>query len=93
MGEGSNDLVATTNGTERSAADVQCTLMRSVTSATGAAPTREVLDTSGSDRDEIVNNGFCRADYLPMITFREDWVALLDAAKGDALGFASLDGF
>lgn len=31
--------------------------------------------------------------YLPMITFRGDWVALLDAAKGDVLGFAPLDGF
>ena len=31
--------------------------------------------------------------YLPMITFRDDWVALLDAAKGDVLGFAPVDGF
>ena len=59
----SNDLVATANrGTEGSAADVQCTPMRSVTSATGAAPTRDVPAASGSDRDETVKNGFCRAD-------------------------------
>ena len=31
--------------------------------------------------------------YIPMITFREDWVALLDAAKGDVVGYAPLDGF
>ena len=31
--------------------------------------------------------------YLPMITFRGDWVALLDAAKGDVVGFAPFDGF
>jgi hypothetical protein len=31
--------------------------------------------------------------YLPMITFRDDWVALLDAAKGDVVGFAPFDGF
>ena len=31
--------------------------------------------------------------YIPMITFREDWVALLDAAKGDVVGFAPVDGF
>ena len=31
--------------------------------------------------------------YFPMITFREDWVALLDAAKGDVVGYAPLDGF
>jgi hypothetical protein len=31
--------------------------------------------------------------YLPMVTFRGDWVALLDAAKGDVVGFAPLDGF
>jgi hypothetical protein len=31
--------------------------------------------------------------YLPMVTFRGDWVALLDAAKGDVVGFAPFDGF
>jgi hypothetical protein len=31
--------------------------------------------------------------YLPMITFRGDWVALLDAANGDVVGFAPFDGF
>jgi hypothetical protein len=31
--------------------------------------------------------------YLPMITFRGDWVALLVAAKGDVVGFAPFDGF
>lgn len=31
--------------------------------------------------------------YVPMITFRGDWVALLDAAKGDVVGFAPFDGF
>ena len=31
--------------------------------------------------------------YLPMVTFRGDWVALLHAAKGDVVGFAPLDGF
>jgi hypothetical protein len=31
--------------------------------------------------------------YLPMITFRGDWVALLDAAKGDVVGFAPFDAF
>jgi hypothetical protein len=31
--------------------------------------------------------------YIPMITFRGDWVALLDAAKGDVVGFAPFDGF
>ena len=31
--------------------------------------------------------------YLPMVTFRDDWVALLDAAKGDVVGFAPFDGF
>jgi hypothetical protein len=31
--------------------------------------------------------------YVPMITFRGDWVALLDAAKGDLVGFAPFDGF
>ena len=31
--------------------------------------------------------------YIPMITFREEWVALLDAAKGDVVGYAPLDGF
>ena len=31
--------------------------------------------------------------YIPMITFGEDWVALLDAAKGDVVGYAPLDGF
>ncbi len=30
---------------------------------------------------------------MPMITFRGDWVALLDAAKGDVVGFAPFDGF
>jgi hypothetical protein len=31
--------------------------------------------------------------YIPMITFRGDWVALLDAANGDVAGFAPFDGF
>ena len=31
--------------------------------------------------------------YLPMITFRGSWVALLNAASGDVVGFAPLDGF
>jgi hypothetical protein len=31
--------------------------------------------------------------YIPMITFRGDWVALLDAAKGDVVCFAPFDGF
>ena len=31
--------------------------------------------------------------YIPMLTFRGDWVALLDAASGDVLGFAPFDGF
>ena len=31
--------------------------------------------------------------YIPMITFRDDWVALLDVASGDVLGFAPFDGF
>lgn len=31
--------------------------------------------------------------YLPMITFRGDWVALLDATRGDVVGFAPFDGF
>jgi hypothetical protein len=31
--------------------------------------------------------------YIPMITFRGDWVALLDAAEGDVVGFAPFDGF
>jgi hypothetical protein len=31
--------------------------------------------------------------YIPMITFRDDWVALLDAAKGDVVGFAPFDAF
>jgi hypothetical protein len=31
--------------------------------------------------------------YVPMITFRGDWVALLDAANGDVVGFAPFDGF
>ncbi len=31
--------------------------------------------------------------YVPMVTFRGDWVALLDAAKGDVVGFAPFDGF
>ena len=28
-----------------------------------------------------------------MVTFRDEWVALLDAAKGDVVGYAPLDGF
>ena len=31
--------------------------------------------------------------YLPMITFRGDWVALLDAGSGVVVGFAPFDGF
>jgi hypothetical protein len=31
--------------------------------------------------------------YIPMITFRGDWVALLDAVKGDVVGFAPFDAF
>jgi hypothetical protein len=31
--------------------------------------------------------------YLPMITFRGDWVALLDARTGVLVGFAPFDGF
>ena len=31
--------------------------------------------------------------YIPMITFRGDWVAMLDAKSGDVVGFAPLDGF
>lgn len=31
--------------------------------------------------------------YVPMITFRDDWVVLLDAVSGDVLGFAALNGF
>ena len=31
--------------------------------------------------------------YLPMITFRGDWIALLSSASGDVVGFAPLDGF
>ena len=31
--------------------------------------------------------------YIPMITFRGDWVALLDAANSDVVGFAPFDGF
>ena len=31
--------------------------------------------------------------YISMITFREEWVALLDAAKGDVVGDAPVDGF
>jgi hypothetical protein len=28
-----------------------------------------------------------------MLTFRGDWVTLLDAANGDVVGFAPFDGF
>ena len=31
--------------------------------------------------------------YIPMATFRGDWVALLDGASGDVLDFAPFDGF
>jgi hypothetical protein len=31
--------------------------------------------------------------WLPMITFRGDWVALLDAGSGDVVGYAPFDGF
>lgn len=31
--------------------------------------------------------------YIPMATFRGDWVALLDAKSADVLGFAPFDGF
>jgi hypothetical protein len=31
--------------------------------------------------------------YVPTITLRGDWVALLDASNGNVLGFAPFDGF
>ena len=31
--------------------------------------------------------------YIPMITFRGDWIALLDGTSGDVVGFAPFDGF
>jgi hypothetical protein len=31
--------------------------------------------------------------FIPMITFRGDWVALLDAKSGNLMGFAQADGF
>lgn len=31
--------------------------------------------------------------YIPMITFRNKWVALLDTTDGDVVGFAPFDGF
>lgn len=31
--------------------------------------------------------------YVPTITFRDDWVTLLDATNGDVVGFAPFDGF
>jgi hypothetical protein len=31
--------------------------------------------------------------YIPMITFRGDWVALLDSSSGEVVGFAPVDGF
>jgi hypothetical protein len=34
-----------------------------------------------------------RLVFLPMLTFRGDWVALLDAGNGDVVGYAPFDGF
>ena len=34
-----------------------------------------------------------RVVFLPMLTFRGDWVALLDARSGEVAGFAPFDGF
>ena len=31
--------------------------------------------------------------YIPTITFRDDWVTLLDATNGEVVGFAPFDGF
>jgi len=31
--------------------------------------------------------------YIPVITFRGDWVALLDSTNGNVVGFAPFDGF
>jgi hypothetical protein len=53
-------------------------------------PTRQndidvAIRRTGKSIDKLV--------YLPMLTFREDWVALLDRSDGGVVGFAPFDGF
>lgn len=43
------------------------------------------IAATGKPADDLV--------YLPMVTFRGDWVALLDARAGNVVGYAPFDGF
>ena len=51
----------------------------------GQAEFAAAIDKTGRPADKLV--------YIPTITFRDDWVTLLDATSGDVVGFAPFDGF
>ena len=51
----------------------------------GQAEFAAAIDKTGRPADKLV--------YIPTITFRGDWVTLLDATSGDVVGFAPFDGF
>lgn len=51
----------------------------------GQAVFASAIAKTGRSADKLV--------YVPTITFRGDWVTLLDATSGDVVGFAPFDGF
>ena len=51
----------------------------------GQAEFAAAIAKTGRPADKLV--------YIPTITFRGDWVTLLDATSGDVVGFAPFDGF
>ena len=51
----------------------------------GQAEFAAAIAKTGRTADKLV--------YIPTITFRDDWVTLLDSTNGEVVGFAPFDGF